>query len=174
MVRLLQTERTMSLKKELIQALEKQATHELTAAMAYLAIANWCASQDYQGFAEFFKNQYKEELEHAEKFQHHLLERGVNPVTGATLPPVCEFENLQVVAKTALQLEQENTRGIVSCFELAQKLGDYPAQFLLQWFIEEQVEEEAWANSMVTHTARLTCAGALLNLDRHAVKIFGD
>ncbi len=164
----------MSLNNKLIEALEKQATHELTAAIAYLAMSNWCASEDYPGFAEFFKLQYQEELEHAEKFQTHLLERGVNPATGATLAPQCEYEDMLSAAKMALKLEQENTQGIVACYELAKEVKDYPSQFMLQWFIEEQMEEEAWANSMVTHLERGSCAGALLNLDRHAIKIFGD
>ena len=164
----------MSLKTELIGALEKQATHELTAAIAYLAMSNWCASEDYSGFAEFFKQQYQEELEHAEKFQKHLLERGVNPTTGATLAPQCYYEDMLSVATMALKLEEENTRGIIACYELAKEVKDYPSQIMLQWFIEEQMEEEAWANSMVTHLERGSCAGALLNLDRHAIKIFGD
>lgn len=164
----------MNLNTDLIKALEKQATHELTAAIAYLAMSNWCASQDYPGFAEFFKNQFQEEIEHSGKFQKHLLERGVNPLTGATLAPKCEYQSIQEVAKMALKLEQENTIGIVACYELAIKVNDYPSMPMLQWFISEQMEEEAWANSMVTQTERATCAGAMLNLDRHIVKMLGD
>ena len=164
----------MSLNAQLIEALAKQATHELTAAMAYLAMSNWCMSQDYPGFGEFFKKQFEEELEHSGKIQEHLLERGVNPITGAIPAPQCEYSDMLSVAKMALKLEQDNTSGIVDCYELAKEVKDYPAEFMLQWFISEQMEEEAWANAMVTQLSRAGCAGALLNLDRHATKIFGD
>ena len=164
----------MKLNTDLIRMLEKQATHEITAAMAYLAMSNWCASEDFAGFAAFFKKQFEEELEHSSKFQDHLLERGVNPRLGSIAAPQCDFDSLQQVAELALKLEQENTTGIVACYELALQLKDYAAQPMLQWFIAEQMEEEAWATSMVTHTKRLTCAGALLNLDRHIDKILGD
>jgi ferritin len=164
----------MQLNTDLIRMLEKQATHEITAAMAYLAISNWCASQDYPGFAEFFKKQFDEELEHSGKFQNHLLERGINPKIGSISAPKCDYGSLQEVAEMALTLERENTVGIVACYELACQLKDYASQPMLQWFISEQMEEEAWASSMVTHTQRLTCPGALINLDRHICKILGD
>jgi len=164
----------MSLNTQLIETLEKQATHELTAAMAYLAMSNWCKAQDYPGFGEFFKKQFEEEIEHAEKFQEHLLERGVNPKIGAITAPQCEYTDMLSVAKMALKLEEENTAGIVACYELATEVKDYPAQFMLQWFIEEQMEEEAWANAMVTQVSRAACAGSILSLDRHAVGMFGD
>lgn len=156
---------------ELVKTLENQATHELTAAMAYIAMSNWCASEDYSGFSDFFKKQSEEEIEHAGKIQKHLLDRGVLPKIGAISAPRSEYESLQEIAEMALELEVENSKGITAAFEVADAIKDYPAKIMLQWFIEEQVEEEAWANSMVTHTKRLTCAGAILNLDRHLIKI---
>lgn len=158
---------------ELVKALENQATHELTAAIAYLAMANWCASQDYNGFSEFFQKQTEEELEHSGKIQKHLLERGELPLLGSIPAPTCKFKSLQEIAKTALMLEEANSKSIIAVYEIADKLKDYPSKIMLEWFIEEQVEEEAWANSMVTQTERLTCAGAVLDLDRHLVKIIG-
>ena len=155
----------------LIKIIEKQATHEISASMAYLAMSNWCASEDYSGFADFFKKQASEEMEHAEKFQKHLLERGVLPMITEIATPKCSYESILEVSKMALTLEETNTKNIVAAYEAADAVKDYPAKFMLQWFIEEQVEEEAWANSMVTHAERAQCAGALLNLDRHLEKI---
>lgn len=159
---------------ELVKALEKQATHELTAGIAYLAMANWCASEDYPGFSEFFRKQMEEEFEHSTKFQKHLLDRGELPLLGTIPAPKCKYESLEEVAKMALTLEIENSKGIIEAYELSKKVNDYPSQIMLQWFIDEQVEEEAWANSMVTQTERLTCAGAVLDLDRHINKLLGD
>jgi ferritin len=157
----------------LVKALENQATHELTAAIAYMAMANWCASEDYNGFSEFFQKQTAEELEHSGKIQKHLLERGELPLLGSIPAPKCKYESLQEIAKTALKMEIENSKGITAAYEVADKVKDYPSKIMLQWFITEQVEEEAWANAMVTQTERLTCAGATLDLDRHLAKLIG-
>ena len=164
----------LSMDTELVKALEKQATHELTAAMAYLAMSNWCTSEDYPGFSEFFKKQMQEELEHSDKIQEHLLDRGELPLLGEIPAPKCKYASLQEVAKMALTLEIENSKGITEAYKLAKKMNDYPSEIMLQWFIEEQVEEEAWANSMVTQTERLGCSGAVLDLDRHINKMLGD
>jgi ferritin len=64
-------------------------------------------------------------------------------------------------------MEQSNTQGINSVYEAALGARDYPAQVLMQWFINEQVEEEAWCFEMVERVQAATCAGALSDLDRH-------
>jgi ferritin len=158
----------------LIKALEKQATHELTASYAYLAMANWCASEDYKGYAAFFNKQAEEEREHAKKFMDHLLDRGELPLLGVIGAPKCQFDSILEVAKLALALEIANSKGIVEAYELSLQVKDYASQSMLLWFIEEQVEEEAWANSMVTLTSRANCANAMFDLDRHIVKTLRD
>jgi len=75
------------------------------------------------------------------------------------------------VAKWAYDLERANTAGIHAAYETALAEKDYPAQVLLHWFISEQVEEEAWSDKLLVKTREATCAGALLNLDRHLSKI---
>jgi ferritin len=64
-------------------------------------------------------------------------------------------------------MEQTNTAGIHLAYEAAVTETDLPAQVLLHWFINEQVEEEAWAGQMVTRVARASCSGGLSDLDRH-------
>jgi ferritin len=158
-----------------LQQLNEQATHELTAAYAYLAMANWCASEDYSGFASFFRKQAEEEREHSAKIQEFLLDRGELPVLGALAAPKLTYASLQDVALTALSLEKANTLGIEKAYELAESVKDHASKSMLLWFLSEQVEEEAWAQSMVTQTSRVTCPGAVLDLDRHIVKMLsGD
>lgn len=156
--------------KTLIESLEKQIAHEFYAANMYLAMSCWCSVEAYSGFAAFFRKQAEEEREHAEKFIDHLLERGVNPKILALPAAEPELTNVTSVAKLALTLEEENTAGIVACYELALELKDYPSHSLFQWFISEQMEEEAWAGELVTKCNRCECPGALFNLDRHIVK----
>lgn len=154
--------------------LQKQAEHERFASASYLALAIWCENENFSGFAEFFHKQAKEEDEHTEKFHDYLLDRGVKPVLGGLAAPRQEFKGLAEIARHAVDLEAENTRGIHGCYELALEKKDYPTQTMLQWFIGEQVEEEAWTAKLLALVERATCAGALSTLDRHVVKIFSE
>lgn len=152
---------------------DKQIAHEFHAANMYLALACWCAVESYTGFAAFFRKQATEEREHAEKFVDHLLERGILPSLLATPATAPELASVSDAAKLALQLEQENTAGIVACYEKALEVKDYASHSLLLWFINEQTEEEGWAGDLVTKAIRCECPGALFNLDRHVVKDLG-
>ena len=160
---------------KLITALEKQANHELLAAQAYLAMAYWCDVHHHGGFANFFHQQSAEELGHARKLLQHLADRGVVPAIGAMAAPSMAFQNLVEVAQAAFNFERTNTAGIHAAYETALAEKDYPTQVMLQWFISEQVEEEAWSDTLLVKTREATCAGAMLNLDRHLTKILtGD
>lgn len=160
----------MPIDTDLAACLSKQADHERFAASAYTALANWCENEDFSGFAEFFHKQAAEELEHAAKFHKHMVDRSTLPMLGALDAPACQFDSLPAAARAALQLEVANTAGIHTAYAMAVDKADYPAQTLLHWFIAEQVEEEAWANKMVTMATRAACSGAILYLDRHIVK----
>lgn len=164
------TETNLAMLSNLVHSLEKQADHERFAAASYGALSRWCAFKNWDGFAEFFTRQAAEEQEHADKIYDHLILRGVLPTFGPLAAPQSSFSDLLEAAKTALALEKANTQGIVSAYELAQQTSDYPAQFLMQWFITEQVEEEAWAEKMVAKVMAANCAGSLAYLDRHIVK----
>ena len=67
-----------------------------------------------------------------------------------------------------------STGGINAVYEAAVAAKDYPAQVLMHWFINEQVEEEAWAAELVDRVRVATCAGSLLDLDRHVEKLLAD
>ncbi len=160
----------MKLIASLQTILNRQAEHERFASASYLALAHWCSDQEYNGFARFFHSQAEEETEHMLKLQSHLLDREAKPVLEAMPAPVNEFSNLTAAAEHALELERENTLGIETAYAAANEANDYAAQALLQWFITEQVEEEAWATKMVTLCKRAECSGAIYNLDRHINK----
>lgn len=153
--------------------LNRQLNYELTAAHAYVAMSVWCHAQSFKGCAGFFAKQAGEEREHAEKFMKHVLDRGVAPALAALPAPKQDFESLLEVVKQAQTMEQANTRGINAVYEAAMAAKDYPAQVLMHWFIAEQVEEEAWAAELVDRVESATCAGSLLDLDRHVEKILG-
>jgi ferritin len=158
---------------KVLTELNRQLNHELAAAHAYLAMSVWCDAGNFKGFAGFFAKQSGEEREHAEKIMKHLLDRGVPPELAAIAAPKQDYGTLLDVVEKAQAMEQANTRGIHAVFEAAQAAKDYPAQVLMHWFINEQVEEEAWAAELVDRVEGATCAGSLLDLDRHLDKILG-
>lgn len=151
-------------------ALTDQANHEIFASHSYRALSIWCKDNDYNGFAEFFAKQAAEEMEHAETFIEHLLDRGVRPKLKAIDEPLTEFSALLDVAKHAQAMEQQNSSNIHLCYEISQEVKDFPSVPMLLELISEQVEEESWADTMVSLTARSDCPGAAYNLDRHIIK----
>jgi ferritin len=97
----------------------------------------------------------------------HLLDRGVMTVTTALPGPKTEFSSVLDIARQAQAMEASNTAGINAAYEAALREKDYPAQVLLHAFIQEQVEEENWADEMVSRVEDAACAGAMSFLDRH-------
>jgi len=164
----------ISIPAPVVKELQRQFNHELGAAHAYTALAAWCADRNLKGFARFFHKQSGEEREHAQRFMDHLNDRGVMPELAALPAPKSKFKTLLEVAKHARAMEQANTAGIHQAYEAALKAKDYPAQVALQWFITEQVEEEAWCDEMVTRVESAEAAGALGYLDRHIERALSE
>ena len=152
---------------KVLAELNRQFNQELSASHSYRALGLWCDDQNLKGFARYFARQTGEELEHAGRMTAYLIGRGVLPETIAIAAPKCNFKSLLEVAQHAQAMELDNTKGIHAVYEAALAAKDYPVQVLMQWFINEQVEEEAWCLEMVQRVERATCAGGLSDLDRH-------
>jgi ferritin len=147
--------------------LQRQLNHELAAAHAYDAISIWCQDRNYKGFARFFYKQAGEEREHARKFIDHLIDRAVLPQLGSLPAPRMNFASVMEIALEAQKMEQNNTAGVLAAYEATLADKDYASQVLLQWFINEQVEEEAWTDELVDRVRRAECPGGMAELDRH-------
>jgi len=160
----------IAIKPAVAAEFQRQFNAEFAAAHAYMALAVWCEEHNYKGFAGYFKKQAGEERAHAEKMMAHLMDRGVVPTLGAVPAPRTTFDGLLDIAQQAQAMEQGNTVGINTVYEAALASKDYPAQVALQWFISEQVEEEAWTDELVDRTKRAECAGSQAELDRHIAK----
>lgn len=152
---------------QVVAELNRQLNLELAAAYSYHALSLWCADENQTGFASFFAKQSAEERGHAEKIIRHLLDRDMLPRLDAIPAPKQNFKSLIEVAQQAQMMEQGNTLGTNAVYEAAVAAKDYPAQVLMHWFIQEQVEEEAWCTEMVQRVQAATCAGGLSDLDRH-------
>lgn len=160
----------MSMKPELVKVINVQIDREREAAVTYEALSIWCAAMDYDGFSRFFAKQASEEREHAQKLINHLLERQEMPTLGPLNAPKSAFGSLAEVAEAALAHEEANTKGVLETLAAVQAAEDIAARPVLMWFVAEQVEEEAWANKMVTLTKRLTDPASIYLLDRNIEK----
>jgi ferritin len=154
----------------LVKKLNCQLNHEFFASHSYLALAAWCDAKQLQGLAGFFRQQASEELEHAMRFFDFIQDRGAEPVIDAIAAPQAAFTSLVEAARHALALEAENSRGIHEAYQAALEASDYPSQVMLQWFIQEQVEEEKWAEELVAKAQMAGCSGAMLMLDHRYAK----
>lgn len=156
---------------KVVSELNRQINQELGAAHSYLALSIWCEEQNLKGFAAFFEKQVAEEHVHAKKIIAHLADRRVSADVGAIHAPKQKFRSLLEAARHAQEMEKANTQGIHAVYEAALAAKDYPAQVLMHWFINEQVEEERWSTEMVERVESATCAGSLSDLDRHIERL---
>ncbi|TCJ20465.1 ferritin [Rubrobacter taiwanensis] len=149
------------------EAINEQIKHEFESAYIYLSMAASFEEASLPGMARWMRHQSEEELEHGKKFMNFLLDRGEHVrLLGIDQPPD-SFRTPLDAFEQALEHEKFITGRIHELYELAVRENDYPAQVLLQWFIEEQVEEEQMTSEIVD---RLRLAGddgsAILLLDR--------
>jgi ferritin len=153
--------------KGVVAGINDQIAKEFYAAYLYLAMAAYCDAESLPGFAHWMRMQYDEELGHALRLFDFLLERGERVQLKAIDKPPLKFGSPLEVIKATLAHEKKVTASINKLYETAVKEKDYPAQLMLQWFINEQVEEERSVGDII---AQLEMAGdsgpALLMMDR--------
>ena len=155
------------MKKRIEDAVNTQINEELFSAYVYLAMSAHFEAVNFEGFASWMKIQAKEELAHAMRLFDHLNRRGGRVVLKAVGEPPLDFGAPLEVFEKALAHEQHITGCIHDLYRVAVEEGDLPAQLELQWFVDEQVEEEENTGRVVE---QLKMAGdnkvALLMLDR--------
>jgi ferritin len=157
----------MTMSAELLSAYHDQIALEFSAAYSYLSLASYFEGENLTGFAHWMEAQYREEVEHAEKFRRFLLDRGAPVELRAIAVPAAEVDSPVGAFEHALAGEQTVTAAIHDLYGSALAENDYISFPLLQWFVEEQVEEEA-AVSGLLHAVRMAVddPAALLMLDR--------
>ena len=153
--------------KNLEQAVNEQIKNELYSGYLYLAMAAQCESMNLKGFANWLKVQAREELGHAMKFYDFVNDRGGRVVFEAIDKPPVEYRSLQEMFEAVYKHEQKVTGLINKLYEMAKAENDYPLQVHLQWFIDEQVEEEKNASEILAMLKLTGESGSgLLMLDR--------
>jgi len=157
----------MSISDKMEQAINKQIQKEFYSSYLYLAMAAYMENKNSPGFAAWLKVQSTEETQHGMRLYKFLLDRGGRVELEALDKPPAEFGNPLDLFETALGHEKKVTASINDLYETALNEKDYPAQVELQWFINDQVEEEKTFGEIVQ---QLKAAGDkpqfLLMLDR--------
>ena len=133
-----------------VKLINEQITKEQYAAQYYLSMSAWFSSKDLDGIANYFRVQSKEELMHADKMFDYLNDVGGEIVIGEIPKPPHEFESAIDIFEKALEHEKKVTKSIFNIVKNANDESDFATTSFLQWFINEQVEEEASASQYVT------------------------
>ncbi len=132
----------MRISSELAKAINDQISYESSATQAYVAIGSWCERIGYSGSATFFFEQAVEENMHMLKFVHYLNNAGAEAIIPATEKPQGSFDSLEATFRAGLKSEQTVTKLINNLVEIAEKEKDRATYSFLQWFVNEQIEEE--------------------------------
>ncbi len=137
-------------------AINKQINAELYSSYLYLAMASYFESVDLPGCARWMYAQTQEEIVHAMKMYDYVNEAGGRVILDAIEKPQAEWDSPLAVFEHAYKHEQLVTSLINDLMNLAIEEKDHATQIFLQWFVTEQVEEEASASGVVN---RLKLAG---------------
>lgn len=132
------------------KALFEQLNHEFYSAYLYLAMSAYCSHIEFNGAAGWLKLQYEEEHMHATKIYNYLVEQGVHVVLEQVSQPPCEFGSILDVFTASLEHEQSMTGRLNELSDQALKEKDHATYNLLQWFVNEQVEEEASVGGIIS------------------------
>lgn len=155
------------LSKKMLNGLNDQMKNEFNSAYIYLGMSAWFETQNLRGMAKWMMLQYEEEIEHALKFYHHIVERGGAPVIPAMDKPAATYKTPLAAFEAALKHEKFVTSKINDLHDLALAEKDKPAEIMLHWFITEQVEEEANVGEVIEALKMVGESGqALFLMDR--------
>ena len=131
------------LKKRIEEALNEQINKEMYSAYLYLSMSAHSTHIGLKGFANWFMVQYKEEVTHAMKIYDYINDQdGKVNLMSVKQPPTDFASPLDMFEKT-LKHEEFVTKSINDLVDLAIKEKDHATQIFLQWFVTEQIEEEA-------------------------------
>jgi ferritin len=149
------------------KAINEQINNELFSSYSYLSMAAYCEHEQFQGCAHWMRLQSGEEYTHALKLYDFLIARNGRVELMPIEQPQIEFKSVADVFKKALAQEQAVSKQIDNLFELAMKEKAFAAMVELEWFVQEQVEEEKTARAVV-HKFELVKddPSSLLDLDR--------
>ena len=131
------------------EALNRHANAEFYSSYLYLSMSAYFQSINLTGFAHWMRVQAREELAHAMKFYEHVVERGGRVSLQAVEAPTSQWDSPLAAFEDAYRHEQKVTGLINQLVDEAVQTRDHATNAFLQWFVSEQVEEEASVNAIV-------------------------
>lgn len=131
------------IKSRVEQAINEQIAREEHSSRIYMAMASWCEVSGFPGAAAYLYAQADEERMHQMKFIRHLNDRGGHAILQALEQPVASFKDLLDVFEQVMKHEEYITASINDLYEISLNEKDYTSGNFLQWFINEQIEEES-------------------------------
>lgn len=150
----------------MLKAFSEQITLELASSIVYLQLAIALEDQDLPGMANWMRLQSEEERDHALRFITHVTDRGGVPQIGAMPAPDYTGEGVLPAFEASLGHEQRVSESIRALYRQVQTEGDIDAIPLLNWFVEEQIEEESTVSEIIGRLKLIGDDGSgLLRLD---------
>ena len=137
------------LPEKMLSAFNKQINAEMYSAYLYLSMEAYFQSINLTGFASWMRVQTQEEMMHAMKIYDFVFERGGKVTLEAIAKPVSSWTSPLAAFEEVLKHEQHVTSLINKLVDLAIKEKDHASNIFLQWFVTEQVEEEASADAVI-------------------------
>lgn len=137
------------LSEKMLERLNEHLNVELHAGYKYLSMAAYCHSINMNGAARWLRMQGTEELQHAMKFYDYINDKGGKVSLLQIDEPKQDFESLVSVFELSLKSEQDVTAAINALVELSFEERDFATQSFLQWFVTEQIEEEATVSEIL-------------------------
>jgi len=155
------------LTEEMLRELNKQIQEETYSSYIYLSMAAWLEEKGYKGMATWMRVQAREEKIHADVFYNYILDRAGHVKLEAIQAPPDVWESPLDLFKAALDHERHITARINHLVDVAMAVKDNATYNMLQWFVEEQVEEEANVGEAVQQLTLVGDEGrGLLMIDR--------
>lgn len=131
------------LSAKMVKSINHQINREHYSAYLYLSMAAYAAAEGLNGFANWFTVQMKEEMFHAEKMFNYVNQQGGRVLLEAIEQPPADFSSIFDLFEKTLEHEKRVTAMIKNLVKLAREEEDYATESFLQWYVTEQVEEEA-------------------------------
>lgn len=148
--------------KKMKDLLNKQINMEYFSAYLYLDMANYYEEEGLSGFAHWYTLQAEEEIDHGMRIRQFCIDNDIPVTFDAIAKPNITYSSHNEPLLEALKHEKEITAAIHSMYDVATEERDYLTMQLLNWFVEEQMEEEVNANDNVrNYELFVTCGGGL-------------
>lgn len=153
------------------KAINAQINRELHSAYLYLAMSADATAKGYKGAGKWFRIQFQEEQGHALKFYDYLQSQGAAVALDTVEKPKVAWKSLLDMFESTLAHEKSITKSLNGLMDLAVGEKDYATQALLQWYITEQIEEEANDTDIVSMLKMAgVSTGTLLMIDKQLGK----